>query len=123
MNPDGGWTLVYESVYILNTIEPRWASMRIELAALCNGDLDRALKIEIFDRESSGKHQFMGEVLTTVRQLLAFKDRPMVVIEKDRRDSEKGYINSGHFFARDVLVEQHSVFPDVRQCITEFTFH
>jgi hypothetical protein len=32
------------------------------MVQLCNGDIDRPLKIEVFDHEKSGKHVPMGQV-------------------------------------------------------------
>ena len=37
------------------------------MTLLCNGDIDRPLKIEVYDFEKSGKHVFMGQVDTCVR--------------------------------------------------------
>jgi len=40
------------------------------MVTLCNGDMDRPLKIEVFDWEKSGKHVFMGLVNVSVRDLV-----------------------------------------------------
>ena len=62
MNEDGTYTLVYKSNRIDNSLNPIWAYAKISLAALCNGDLMRPLKIEVFDFDNGGKHDSMGEV-------------------------------------------------------------
>lgn len=41
------------------------------MVTLCNGDIDRPLKFEIFDYEKSGKHVFMGLVNASVRDLVS----------------------------------------------------
>ena len=41
------------------------------MAQLCNGDIDRPLKFDIFDYEKSGKHVFMGLVNASVRDLIS----------------------------------------------------
>lgn len=43
---------------------------KISMVTLCNGDMDRPLKIEVFDWEKSGKHVFMGLVNVSVRDLI-----------------------------------------------------
>jgi hypothetical protein len=52
---------VWQNEKISNNLNPIWPLARISLSTLCNGDLDRPLKIEIWDHERSGKHHFMGE--------------------------------------------------------------
>jgi hypothetical protein len=37
-------------------------TQKIPMVQLCNGDIDRPLKIEVFDHEKSGKHVPMGQV-------------------------------------------------------------
>ena len=45
MNEDGQMTHVYRSAHIQNTLDPHWGVQRIPMYSLCNGDLDRPLKI------------------------------------------------------------------------------
>lgn len=44
------------------------------MEAVCNGDLDRAIKIVIWDHRRSGKHKHMGEFETSVAGLLNAKE-------------------------------------------------
>jgi hypothetical protein len=84
------------------------------MVQLCNGDLDRPLKIEIFDHEKSGKHVFMGQVNASVRDLLASGGNALNVIEPDKQ-AKKGakYLNSGTFHASNCYVEENPTFSDV----------
>jgi hypothetical protein len=88
---------------------------KIAMVQLCNGDLDRPLKIEIFDHEKSGKHVFMGQVNTSVRELLASGGNGLNVIEPEKQ-AKKGakYLNSGTFHASNCYVEENPTFSDVR---------
>jgi hypothetical protein len=63
MNEDNTYTVVWKSNKIDNSLNPIWAPVKIPMATLCNNDLYRPLKIEIFDWEKSGKHQSMGQVI------------------------------------------------------------
>lgn len=36
---------------------------------LCNGDYDRPLKVEIFDFDDNGSHDFIGEYMTNVNEV------------------------------------------------------
>lgn len=62
MNEDGQYTVVWKSSKVDNNLSPVWPAARIPMVTLCNGDVHRPLKIEIFDWEKSGRHQPMGEV-------------------------------------------------------------
>jgi hypothetical protein len=92
------------------------------MVQLCNGDLDRPLKIEIFDHEKSGKHVFMGQVNASVRDLLASGGNGLNVIEPDKQ-AKKGakYLNSGTFHASNCYVEENPTFSDVRHglCVVD----
>lgn len=62
MNEDGNYTVVWKSSKVDNSLSPVWPAAKIAMSALCNGDLHRPLKLEIFDWDSNGKHQSMGHV-------------------------------------------------------------
>ena len=47
-----------------------YLKQKISMVTLCNGDMDRPLKLEVFDWEKSGKHVFMGLVNVSVRDLI-----------------------------------------------------
>jgi hypothetical protein len=70
MNEDGKFTSVFQNKHIDNNLSPKFPESRILMTALCNGDIDRPLRIEIFDFEKNGKHKSMGVVETSVRSML-----------------------------------------------------
>ena len=39
---------------------------------LCNGDYERPLKVEIWDFDDNGHHDFIGEFLTNVNEVKSF---------------------------------------------------
>jgi hypothetical protein len=112
MNEDGSYTLVWRSDYKDSTLNPAWAVAKIPMVGLCNGDIDRPLKIEILDHERSGKHVFMGVVTTSVRGMLTSNNRPMPVIEPEKQQKKKGYVDSGTLTAGNAQIEYHPAFSD-----------
>ena len=50
-----------------NDLSPKWEPATIDVNVLCNGNLDRRIKISIFDHESDGKHEKMGSFETSGR--------------------------------------------------------
>lgn len=111
VNEDSTWTYVWKSTTIDNSLNPKWQATKILLSSLCNGDLDRPLKIDIFDFEKNGKHAFMGTVETSARGLLTSNGTGYNVIEPEKK-KKKGYVNSGTLMASNVIVEYHPTFTE-----------
>lgn len=65
---------VYQSNVVRHDLHPLWNQAQLDIEAVCNGDLDRAIKIIIWDHRRSGKHKHMGEFETSVAGLLNAKD-------------------------------------------------
>jgi hypothetical protein len=78
----------------MNNLSPTFPQSRIPLMTLCNGDIDRPLKIAFMDYHSDGNHRPMGVVSTSVRGLMDSKGLPMNII-KEKHVKDKGYTNSG----------------------------
>mmetsp|Transcript_12871 Transcript_12871/g.21390 ORF Transcript_12871/g.21390 Transcript_12871/m.21390 type:complete len:544 (-) Transcript_12871:514-2145(-) len=113
LNEDATWTAVWQNTRVDNSLNPRWAEVKIPITLLCNGDIDRPLKIEIFDHEKSGKHAPMGEVETSVRGMVSSNGTAMNVIEPAKK-LKKGakYVNSGTFHATHAYIEENPTFSD-----------
>ena len=62
---DGSWMPVYRSKHFKDESNPKWEPATIDVNALCDGDLDRRLRVAIFDYESDGRHKTMGAFDTT----------------------------------------------------------
>ena len=60
---------------IYKTLHPVWNDATLDIEAICNGDLDRAIKIIIWDHRRSGKHKHMGEFETTINGLIQQRDQ------------------------------------------------
>lgn len=65
---------VYQSNVVTSDLHPVWNDSTMDLEAVCNGDLDRAMKIILWDHRRSGRHKHMGEFETTVNGLLNAKE-------------------------------------------------
>jgi hypothetical protein len=109
LNEDNTYNLVHKSEVVDNNLSPKWLEAKIPMVSLCNGDLDRPILIEIFDKDDGGKHQSMGEVRTSVRALVASNGNQFEVIEKSKA-GKKGYTNSGHISANNCRIEHHPTF-------------
>jgi len=65
------WNIVHRSDYVKNDLNPDWPEEEIDLGVLCGDNLDEPLYIRIFDNESSGTHELMGQFETSVNGLIA----------------------------------------------------
>ena len=52
---------------------PDWPPVKMSSNKLCNGDYDRPLKVQVFDYDSDGHHDFIGEFFTSVNEVLLYK--------------------------------------------------
>uniref|UniRef100_A0AAR2JAH8 C2 domain-containing protein n=1 Tax=Pygocentrus nattereri TaxID=42514 RepID=A0AAR2JAH8_PYGNA len=68
-NEDGTFTICHKTEVVKNTLNPVWKPFSIPVRALCNGDYDRSIKVEIYDWDRDGSHDFIGEFTTSYREL------------------------------------------------------
>ena len=68
---DGSWMRVWSSPVIMDNLNPTWAPSHIPMQALCNGDSARPILVKVFDWDSDGTHDFMGQCESSVDDLLA----------------------------------------------------
>jgi len=64
------WVKVYQSNVVRSDLSPVWNEATLDVEAICNGDVDRAMKVIIWDHRRSGKHKLLGELETSVQGLV-----------------------------------------------------
>ncbi|XP_073678634.1 copine-4 isoform X1 [Garra rufa] len=74
LNDDGTASLVHRTETIMNNLSPVWKSFKVSLNTLCSGDHERELKCTVWDWDSNGKHDFIGEFQTTFKDMKAAMD-------------------------------------------------
>ncbi|XP_054911375.1 copine-8 isoform X2 [Poeciliopsis prolifica] len=68
-NEDGTFTICHKTEVVKNTLNPVWQAFKIPVRALCNGDYDRSIKVEVYDWDRDGSHDYIGEFMTSYREL------------------------------------------------------
>uniref|UniRef100_A0AAQ4P5Z0 Copine Vb n=1 Tax=Gasterosteus aculeatus aculeatus TaxID=481459 RepID=A0AAQ4P5Z0_GASAC len=68
-NEDGTFTICHKTEVVKNTLNPVWQPFTIPVRALCNGDYDRTIKVEVYDWDRDGSHDFIGDYTTSYREL------------------------------------------------------
>uniref|UniRef100_A0A3Q3VQ07 C2 domain-containing protein n=1 Tax=Mola mola TaxID=94237 RepID=A0A3Q3VQ07_MOLML len=68
-NEDGTFTICHKTEVVKNTLNPVWQAFSIPVRGLCNGDYDRTIKVEVYDWDRDGSHDFIGEFTTSYKEL------------------------------------------------------
>ncbi|CAL1529087.1 unnamed protein product [Lymnaea stagnalis] len=95
---DGSFTVVHRTEVIKKTLNPTWRPFAIPVRDLCNGDYDRAIKVECHDWDADGGHDFIGSFITTLRELSNGPGDGTVfefINPKKQKKKGKSYKNSG----------------------------
>ncbi|KAG8142787.1 hypothetical protein E2320_005981 [Naja naja] len=123
-NEDGSFTICHKTEVIKNTLNPVWQAFKISIRALCNGDYDRTIKIEVYDWDRDGSHDFIGEFTTSYRELSRGQSQFNVyeVINPKKKAKKKKYVNSGTVTLLSFLVETEVSFLDYIKGGTQINF-
>jgi hypothetical protein len=82
------WDVVHRSNTVMNNLNPDWDESVLELSILCGGNHQLPIAVKIFDYESDGKHDLMGEFETSVAGLLAAsKSGSAIPLKKKGKDT------------------------------------
>ncbi|XP_038676475.1 copine-8-like isoform X1 [Scyliorhinus canicula] len=142
-NEDGTFTICHKTEVVKNTLNPVWLQFCIPVRALCNGDYDRTIKVEVYDWDRDGSHDFIGEFTTSYRELARgqsqfnvyeaatpmghFKSKTgslnhFKVINPKKKIKKKKYVNSGTVTLLSFTVESEHTFLDYIKGGTQINF-
>ncbi|XP_062282558.1 copine-9-like isoform X1 [Scomber scombrus] len=123
-NEDGTFTICHKTEVIKNTLNPVWQPFTIPVRALCNGDYDRTVKVDVFDWDRDGSHDFIGEFTTSYRELSRGQNQFNVyeVLNPKKKGKKKKYINSGTVTLLSFKVESEYTFVDFIRGGTQLNF-
>ncbi|MED6280555.1 Copine-5 [Characodon lateralis] len=123
-NEDGTFTICHKTEVVKNTLNPVWQSFTIPVRALCNGDYDRTIKVEVYDWDRDGSHDFIGDFTTSYRELARGQSQFNVyeVINTKKKMKKKKYVNSGTVTLLSFSVESEFTFLDYIKGGTQINF-
>uniref|UniRef100_A0A8C8RZH3 Copine 6 n=1 Tax=Pelusios castaneus TaxID=367368 RepID=A0A8C8RZH3_9SAUR len=108
--------LVIRTEVINNNLSPSWEPFRVSLHSLCSCDPDKTIRVSciVYDYNSSGKHDYIGEFTTTFREMQEVSRGKEVwrCINPKYRDKKKHYTNSGTVLLTQCKVEKVHTFLD-----------
>ncbi|XP_061488517.1 copine-5 isoform X1 [Rhineura floridana] len=123
-NEDGTFTICHKTEVVKNTLNPVWQSFAIPVRALCNGDYDRTIKVEVYDWDRDGSHDFIGEFTTSYRELARGQSQFNVyeVVNPKKKMKKKKYVNSGTVTLLSFATESEHTFLDYIKGGTQINF-
>ncbi|XP_032892997.1 copine-9 isoform X2 [Amblyraja radiata] len=123
-NEDGTFTICHKTEVVKNTLNPVWQPFTIPVRALCNGDYDRTVKVDVYDWDRDGSHDFIGEFTTSYRELSRGQSQFNVyeVLNHKKRGKKKKYVNSGTVTLLSFKVESDFTFVDYIKGGTQLNF-
>ncbi|XP_029548967.1 copine-9 isoform X1 [Salmo trutta] len=135
-NEDGTFTICHKTEVIKNTLNPVWQPFTIPVRALCNGDYDRTVKVDVYDWDRNGRccrcysrnyshsHDFIGEFTTSYREFSRGQSQFNVyeVLNHKKKGKKKKYVNSGTVTLLSFKVESEYTFVDFIRGGTQLNF-
>merc|ERR1712232_1415565 len=67
------WQLIYRTEQVKNHLNPMWKEFQLSTGEFCDDDMDKEIKIELWDWEKSRIHRLVGALETTTNHLLEAK--------------------------------------------------
>lgn len=92
------WQCVYRSESIPNIINPYWQPFQMDLEKLCHGDMQKWLKLVVWDKQGGRlRDRFLGECQTSARRLLdgvtqggnANRENALCVLDEEMNETGK----------------------------------
>ncbi|KAG7469839.1 hypothetical protein MATL_G00133070 [Megalops atlanticus] len=126
MNDDATQQLVHRTETVMNNLNPVWKTFKVSLNSLCSGDHDRILKCTVWDWDSNGKHDFIGEYQATFKEMRGAMDGRQVqweCINPKYKVKKKNYKNSGIVILNQCkIIKMHSFLDYIMGgCQIQFT--
>ncbi|XP_067125347.1 copine-5-like isoform X3 [Centruroides vittatus] len=123
-NEDSSYTVVHRTEFIKRTLNPVWKPFSIHVSTLCNGDYDRMLRIECYDWNQSGNHNYIGSFATNLRTL-ALGPGPSneyECINETKKAKKRRYKHSGMINLMGIEIVNQPTFLDYIQGGTQINF-
>ncbi|XP_030612091.1 copine-3-like isoform X2 [Archocentrus centrarchus] len=110
-----GWQLAHRTEVVKNNLNPMWRPFRIPMQSLCAGDVEKPIKIDCYDHNMSGDHDFIGTFQTSLSQIQQASQTfaaEFECITAKKKQKKKGYKNSGVIIIKQCKTVREYTFLD-----------
>ncbi|KAF6716414.1 Copine-3 [Oryzias melastigma] len=110
-----GWQLAHRTEVVKNTLNPVWKPFRIPVQSLCGGDVEKSIKVDCYDHNNSGSHDFIGSFQATLCQIQQATETfaaEFECINSKKKQKKKGYKNSGIIVIKQCKIIKEYSFLD-----------
>ncbi|XP_030204375.1 copine-3 isoform X1 [Gadus morhua] len=112
---DTDWQLAHRTEVVMNNLSPTWKPFMVPLQSLCGGDIERRIKVECYDYNSSGSHDYIGTFETNLAQIQESSKSyaaEFECINSKKKQKKKGYKNSGVIIIKKCEIVRQYTFLD-----------
>lgn len=94
---DGSWQIVHRTEVIKNNLNPSWRPVTLPVHSLCGGNRQQQIKIDCYDWDSDGSHDYIGGFITNLEDMLkaGTSEVSYPCINAHKKAKKKHYSNSG----------------------------
>lgn len=141
-NEDGSYSAVAKSEKARSSQNPTWKPITIRVITLCSkysnrmiyleivdmsftysdGDLDRSIKIDVYDQRISGNHKIIGTCYTSLRGLNEQGSTPMVLVNEEKHKIDPTTSAAGTLTVQKVTISEDITFLDYIRNGTQMHF-
>uniref|UniRef100_A0A8C4K4F5 Copine 7 n=1 Tax=Dromaius novaehollandiae TaxID=8790 RepID=A0A8C4K4F5_DRONO len=115
IDDDGSEQLVYRTEVVKNNLSPVWEPFKVSLNSLCSCEEQRKLRCVVWDYDSRGKHDFIGEFFTTFEEMQKAMGENKVqwdCLNPKYKLKKRNYKNSGVVVLLDLKIHRVYSFLD-----------
>ena len=124
-NENNQFSVVHRTEVVDNDLNPTWKPFVKEVRALCNGDYNRTLKVDVYDMDNDGSHDLIGTFQTNLQRLAKGpgpENLYEVINEKKQQKKGSKYTNSGTVQLKSIRIESNPTFLDFIQSGLQVNF-
>lgn len=121
-NEDGSYSVVARTETCRSTSHATWKPITIRITTLCNGDFDRAIRMDCFDNRINGSHKIIGTCYTSLRNLNNPNEPAMNLINEEKQKITPELAAAGTLKIIKCSITEETTFLDYIRSGTQMHF-